>query len=121
MAAKVISEPQLRLLKELFSSSNGLSAYSLFKRSKYPFSDFMKAVSALLSEELVAEEKDDFFKITTNGIEVVTSTSVNKQNTDWRDVPLEMQGEKISIESFYTPSLSALDMRSFNFAKGSVR
>lgn len=116
-----VSKKDFKLLEEVYISSNGLSAYSLFKRSKYSFSDFIKSVNSLLAKELIHEQSDDFYKVTVLGIKLVTSSRQRDNEKNWRNIPDFMKGEKIMRDSFYTPSLIALDIRSFNIRKGSVR
>ncbi|WP_187484688.1 hypothetical protein [Pantoea agglomerans] len=99
------------ILRSLFSSSNGkLDSYSVFKKIKVSFPEFIKSINKL--------EKDGY--VTLDGI-LVTITIAGREHIlkdnnastlsvkNWRETPQSMLGHKLDVDYKYVPSIRLLD------------
>ncbi|MBY6017894.1 hypothetical protein KUW04_08900 [Halomonas denitrificans] len=108
-----LSKIDERILNVLYSSSRGLDAFSLFKRSEVSFPDFSKALAILSEAQLVGEPSDDFFVISQSGRQLLLTKRKTKNSREWRTVPSKFLGPKQKENKPYIPSLKKLDKKSF--------
>ncbi|MEZ8503454.1 hypothetical protein AB6D08_19275 [Vibrio splendidus] len=109
-----LSTVELKALTVIWKSSKGLDAFSFFRRLDISFSVFSKVIRSLGEKKLIREEIEDFFVITTEGINQVTKKSFDKKKRPWRDVPDKFLTTKISPSELYIPSTSLLDETTFH-------
>lgn len=102
-----------RILEELISSSKGLNAFILFRRTKQPFKDFVRGLGKLSECDFVEEKSEDFYVVTQNGIVGYNKTRAHNLSKDWKKIPEQFSSEKVDVKSKYVPSLRALDSRTF--------
>ncbi|WP_210459131.1 hypothetical protein [Pantoea ananatis] len=99
------------ILRSLFSSSNGiLDSYSVFKKIRVSFPEFIKSTNTL--------EKHGY--ITLDGI-LLTITIAGREHIlkdnnastlgvkNWRETPQSMLGHKLDVDYKYVPSIRLLD------------
>ena len=105
-----------KILTSLFKSSNGLSAFTLFKRTGVSLPEFSKSIHDLTNKGLISEVNEDFFKLTelgtTQGIILET-----RKDKIWRKIPEQYSQSKISIDECYIPSIRLLDKKTFKNIK----
>ncbi|MCG8708495.1 hypothetical protein JHU04_001707 [Brenneria sp. 4F2] len=109
-----MSEIERDILTFLFKSSAGLDAFTLFKRVKIPFSEFSKALFLLSDKNFVEESREEFYKITPAGRNMLSSVSSNKKNANWREIPERFREISLPVNSYYVPSIKLLDKDTFN-------
>ncbi|MGI2209496.1 hypothetical protein [Shewanella baltica] len=101
-------------LNILLKSSQGLDAFTFFKRLGLSFSDFTKIIESLAHKGIIEEVKNDFFRLTPFGKECTFRQQSLMKNRHWRSVPSRFLGKKLPVGSFYIPSLKLLDKAAFN-------
>lgn len=109
---KKVSYGVKKLLIELFKSSDGLEAYTLFKRSGQTFNDFTKSFNQAMNNDLlyIYDESTQKILLTDHGSTFVLQTSRNdKDQLPWRKVPSDMVIASITPNEPYIPNLYLLD------------
>lgn len=97
------------ILKILFSSSAGLEAFTLYRRTQVYFPEFTASINRLNRLDLIhiSEQK---ITITKRGVEIISSTySGTKETPTWKKIPERFIGKKLEPHEFYIPSRSRLD------------
>lgn len=105
------------ILTQLFKSAKGLEAFTLYRKSKLSFSVFTNNLLSLVKKNLVAELKEEFYKITPTGVAFLNLTRPVGKEPQWRKIPDKYAGESIPCNSFYVPSLKLLDPYTFEVKK----
>lgn len=98
----------------LLSSSQGLDAFTFFKRLGLSFSDFTKIIESLDHKGIIEEVKNDFFRLTPFGKECTFRQQSRMKDRHWRSIPTQFLGKQLPVGSFYIPSLKLLDKTAFN-------
>ncbi|KFX05993.1 hypothetical protein KP22_09045 [Pectobacterium betavasculorum] len=111
---KKINKIKITILKTLFSaSSRTLDSFSVFKRTKVPFSDFSRNVNELKETGYINVD-GILLNITLSGRKLILTISNdhldNPQKT-WREVPKSMRGPKLDINYKYVPSIRLLSKK----------
>lgn len=109
-----LSTTELKALTVIWKSSKGLDAFSFFRRLDISFSNFSKITRSLSEKKLIKEEHDDFFVITSEGIEQVSHNVSDKKRRTWRDIPERFLTPKMPPSELYIPSTSLLDKKYFS-------
>lgn len=104
---------QLILLRQLYSSAHGLSAFTLFKKFRGSFSDYLKVMNQLESKEMIEKKEEYFFTITKLGFETVLFNKKLKEDKSWRAIPSEFLNSTPLKSDFYIPSVNLLDEKAF--------
>jgi predicted transcriptional regulator len=103
------------ILKFLSLSSGKLDTYTLFKKCRLNFDDFSKAYRNLINRNII-NETDNYAFITVEGEMEIKSivSELQPQKKTWRQIPEEMLGDFVDVNSPYIPSRALLDKTSFN-------
>lgn len=110
-----------KLVISLYKSNRSLEAFTLFRRLKINFTDFLKSVSRL-QELLFVEENQNRIALTEEGFNwaLRNLNSSQCENKHWRNIPEKYFCTKIDENDFYIPSKKLLDRRTFPFLKNDV-
>ena len=110
-----ITLAEFRILLLVYKSSHNLSAFTVFRRLKHPYEDFVNAINKLIEKGFI-EEVNKIINITSKGEEFL----LNKKNNylivgekSWRKIPPEFRQVSIESNEFYVPNKSILDSRQF--------
>ncbi|MBH2721947.1 hypothetical protein [Serratia ureilytica] len=108
---KKINKIKITILRTLFSaSSKTLDSFSVFKRTKVPFSDFTRNVNELKENGYINVD-GILLNITHSGRKLILTTNssyLGSQKKTWREVPKSMCGPKLDINYKYVPSIRLL-------------
>ena len=97
------------ILQNLFKSTQGLEAFTIFRRLNLPFSIFAKNIASLEKKGYIIESREEFYKITESGISaIIHSTSISKQKP-WLIIPDRYDSTAISPSSYYIPNINLMD------------
>jgi len=103
------------ILLNIFKSSNGLNAYTLFKRSQISYPLFMECIRKLEKKKLLVIDEQDHITITELAINFIFQRGMNiKNNAKWRKIPENFQKNKLDINTPYIPNISLLDSNKFS-------
>lgn len=99
---------ELNILKALFKSPAGLESFTLFRRFKISFPEFLSSINRLDGLGLVLIEGQRI-KILDKGERLISGSYFGpKLKPKWREVPERFVGKKIEVGDFYIPSRSLL-------------
>lgn len=110
-----ISRDEAKILSMLVKASDGLEAFTIYKRLHLLYNIYFSLISTLVKKELIIET-DGKINITANGKELILSCRYSyllDLKKYWREIPKEFITSPIDKNSFYIPSLSRLDTRHF--------
>lgn len=106
-------DPSLRkIVQELFKSTNGLEAFSIFKRSGLSNPEFIKAVNTGISQGYIEITDPELQRIelTKDGVEIALTSQRNIEGEySWRQIPPEFQTNPIEKDEYYVPNVYLLD------------
>lgn len=103
------------ILLNIFKSSNGLNAYTLFKRSKISYPLFMNCIRKLQNKKLIEIDKEDHITITESAVCFILQRGFKKDNNaDWKKAPEIFLKNKSDINTLYIPNISLLDSKEFS-------
>jgi predicted methyltransferase len=111
-----MKEPSLKefhLLKILFKSNKSLDSYTLWKRSRLPYPEFMRLLSRLIELSFVAISEYRV-NLVTEGVEYMAFKTVKDKEQIWKKIPQNFQCKKLDKNEFYIPSLKKLDKVTFH-------
>ena len=116
-----LSKVELKALILLKKSSSGLDAFTLFSRLSIPFTEFTKIIKKLLEHDLVLEKKNDFFRLSNNGVMLLNKRENTSTDRYWRKVPEKYLGSKLKKGKLYIPRISLLDEKTFKIKGSKVK
>lgn len=103
------------ILLNIFKSSNGLNAYTLFKRSKISYPLFMNCIRKLQNKKLIEIDKEDHITVTESAVCFILQRGFKKDNNaDWKKTPKIFLKNKSDINTLYIPNISLLDSKEFS-------
>ncbi len=110
-----ISKIEFRLLSLVYKSSHYLNAFTVYRKLKLSFSEFINAFNKLLEKEFI-ESIDKKIHITAKGNKFLLEKKNNYLilvEKIWRKVPSEFTQNCIESNEFYVPRKTLLDSRQF--------
>lgn len=110
-----LARDEAKILAMLFKASDGLEAFTIYKRLRFTYGIYFSLITSLTTKELIAENNEKI-NITVKGKEILLSGRYGyllDPKKHWRDIPKEFLIPSIEKNSFYIPSLSRLDTRHF--------
>lgn len=117
-----IRNNEYTMLSLIYKANKNIDSFTLFKRSKINFPGFTKIISSLSEKRLIGEDEDKIY-LTKEGIRLTSiyNSSLSLNGAEWRKIPNEMTGKKISTNEFYIPSIKNLDKRSFQLIQEDLK
>lgn len=105
-----LNKLEVRLLTDLFKSSEGLFIFTLYRRYNLSPKELFLAVNKLKENELI-EFDDDRISITKQGIQYAVDSNFSKSNKSNRfeKIPENFLGPQISINEFYIPKINSFN------------
>lgn len=96
----------LNILKALFKSPTGLESFTLYRRFRVSFPEFLSSINKLDNLNLISIDGQRV-KILNEGILLISSSYLGAElRPRWRDIPERFIGKKIEAGEFYIPSRS---------------
>lgn len=114
-----LSKSSSKCLTLLYKSNRKLDVFTLFRRVNISFPEFSRCMT-FLRENNYIEENDDQVKLTTKGVELISSRSSESFSKPWRSIPDEFLASHTSQLKMHVPSLRLLDKKAFPLAKSKV-
>ncbi len=103
-----IDQYQRKILAELFSATGPALAFTIFRRTKFEKSLFLKKIISLQKNQLITAV-DTTIEITESGKQALLSQPMHHQPIKpWRQVPQRFLRNKISPNEPYIPSLKLM-------------
>lgn len=107
------------ILLLIFRSGSFISTFSLYRKTRVSFSDFVQAVTSLKEKGFVTEE-ENLIKLTKEGYSLVLNklrAPELKGSIPWREVPERFKRENLFPSEPYIPNVGLLDKKLFNIPR----
>lgn len=96
----------LNILKAIFKSPVGLESFTLYRRFRISFPEFLSSINKLNRLNLILIDGQRV-KILNEGTLLISGSYLGAElRPKWRDVPERFIGKKIDVGDFYIPSRS---------------
>lgn len=102
-----ITKTDIRILVDLYKSSEGLTPYVFYKRYKYSPATVFKSTTRFQTKDFILN-KDNKFLLTEKGRNFVEENRFIYQNDKFERIPKEFLGNRIEINMPYIPNLSKI-------------
>lgn len=95
---------ELNILKVLFKSPVGLESFTLYRKFRISFPEFLSSINKLSSLNLILVDGQRI-KILNEGALMISGSYMGAElRPKWREVPERFIGKKIDVNEFYIPS-----------------
>lgn len=108
-----ITKTDVRILGDLYKSSDGLTAYIFFQRYKYGPSVVYDSISKLEKKNYLINKSDKFF-LTEEGREFVLQNRFHFTNNKFDRIPLAFLVAKLQVNESYIPNYKKISKELLN-------